>query len=98
VLVQLLRLVTLGRSQTHAITIGGWTPGMRCLVAGRLLSCGCLVGVYHTVSEDEVEIIDNLADGCAYGHSRNLILRRRGIADNESEIAITEALSSPKPF
>lgn len=86
-LVQLLSWVTFGRSQSHAITIGGWTPGLRCLVAGHPLSCGCLAGVYHTVSGDEAEIIDNVADECPYGHDRNLILWRRRIADRESQIA-----------
>jgi len=29
-------------------TLFGWTPGLRQIVAGRVLDCGCLAGLYET--------------------------------------------------
>jgi hypothetical protein len=74
-----LRFVTFGRSKSHAVTIGGWTPGIRFLAAGHPLSCGCLAGIYHTLSKDVAEIIDAPANECPYRHDRNLVLWRRAI-------------------
>ena len=76
-----LRFVTFGRSKSHAVTIGGWTPGIRFLAAGHQLSCGCLAGIYHTLSKDVAEIIDAPANECPYRHDRNLVLWRRGVGE-----------------
>lgn len=73
-----LSLISFGWSKTHAVTIGGWTPGIRCLAEGRLLSCGCLAGVYHTLSNEVAAIIDSPAGGCPYRHEQHAILWRRG--------------------
>ena len=78
---RLLSLITFGCSKTHAFTIGGWTPGVRRLVAGRALPCGCLAGVYHTLSDEEAEIIDASAPACPHQHDMHLILRRRRLHD-----------------
>jgi hypothetical protein len=81
VLCEFLRFVTFGRSKSHAVTVGGWTPGIRCLAAGHWLSCGCLAGIYHTLSDDVAEIIDVPADDCPHRHDRHLVLWRRPIAE-----------------
>jgi hypothetical protein len=47
-----------------ARTIGGWTPGLRRLVEGCVLPCGCLTGIYETSSNDMVAIIDGRAERC----------------------------------
>jgi hypothetical protein len=78
-----LRFVTFGRSKSHAVTIGGWTPGIGFLAAGHPLSCGCLAGIYHTLSKDVAEIIDAPANECPYRHDRNLVLWRRPIDEYE---------------
>jgi hypothetical protein len=47
-----------------APTIWGWTPGLRELVGGRVLACGCLVGDYITRCGLNVTIIDQPAPAC----------------------------------
>jgi hypothetical protein len=42
----------------------GWTPSLRCLLRGKLLDCGCSVGVYETRSGEIVQIIDVQAAEC----------------------------------
>jgi hypothetical protein len=45
-------------------TFLGWTPGLRSLVSGRVLPCGCLVGIYEARGGYLVEILDARGDGC----------------------------------
>jgi len=56
---------------SKAPTIVGWTPGLRRLVAGRLLPCGCLVGTYETWANAVVTIIEIPADTC--GHRDHVV-------------------------
>jgi hypothetical protein len=60
----------------RAITIGGWTPGVRALVAGRILSCGCRIGVYQTCSREFIAIVDAAADQCQEHHHLNSVAWR----------------------
>jgi hypothetical protein len=56
-------------------TIGGWTPGVRELLEGRVLSCGCLAGCYETWTKSVVTIIDARADTCQVdGHVKNAVI------------------------
>ena len=48
-----------------AFTIFGWTPGIRRIVGGRVLPCGCLVGSYETRAAGVVEIMDGPDDACS---------------------------------
>jgi hypothetical protein len=75
---RLLSLVTLRKSKTHAVTIGGWTPGLRLLAKSQLLACGCLIGVYHTLSNEAVAIVDAPAGGCPHRHDQDGVLWRSG--------------------
>ena len=54
----------------RARTILGWTPGLRTLVGGRVLSCGCLTGIYNTWAGDVVAIVDARGDGCMDDRNR----------------------------
>ena len=56
-----------------APTILGWTPGLRSLVNGRRLACGCLTGTYLTWRGSLVAIVDDRVD-CCTRHRENLIL------------------------
>lgn len=56
-------------------TFLGWTPGLRSLVAGRLLTCGCLVGVYQTRAGAILEILDACGPACPHpGHQQNSVI------------------------
>lgn len=56
--------------EATATTILGWSPGVRALLGGRVLPCGCLVGVYATWRGDAVSIIDDRAPRCPHGEHR----------------------------
>jgi len=56
-----------------APTLFGWTPGLRSLVAGRVLGCGCLIGLYETQIGDLIEIIDAVGPACP--HSSHVLNR-----------------------
>ena len=61
-----------GRS---ARTILGWTPGVRQLVRGGLLPCGCLVGIYDTWRREIVTIVDGRGDQCPHDrHQENAVI------------------------
>lgn len=47
-----------------ALTVFGWTPGLRHIVTGRILACGCLAGVYKNWNGQLVEILDCSNDDC----------------------------------
>jgi hypothetical protein len=56
-------------------TFLGWTPGLRSVVAGHVLSCGCLVGVYETRAGAILEVLDARGPDCPHaGHQPNAIL------------------------
>jgi hypothetical protein len=52
----------------RALTLFGWTPGLRQLVSTRLLSCGCVAGVYETWSGGRTVIVDERHTGCQDPH------------------------------
>ena len=59
----------------NAPTFFGWTPGLRRLICGRLLRCGCLIGVYEVDEAEFVTIVDHTTTGCTVpGHRVDLIL------------------------
>jgi hypothetical protein len=58
-----------------ALTVLGWTPGLRRIVAGRVLPCGCLVGVYERWTGGCVEILDGRCENCELNHEVNLVKR-----------------------
>ena len=64
-----------------ALTIFGWTPGLREIVAGRVLVCGCLVGVYEMWTGGCVEILDGRRDNC--GETRHKVNRVLQLAPPE---------------
>jgi hypothetical protein len=67
--------LTSPHTSAKAPTIGGWTPGVRELVEGRVLSCGCLAGCYETWTKAVVTIIDAPADTCRIeGHVKNAVI------------------------
>lgn len=59
------RLVRPGQ---RVLTILGWTPGLRRLMGGHVMSCGCLVGSYETCQGDFIEIVDV---PCTCGHKEH---------------------------
>jgi hypothetical protein len=53
----------------------GWTPGLRNLVSGGVLPCGCLVGTYETWTRRVITIVDERASACGDDrHQANAIL------------------------
>jgi len=60
----------------RAPSIGSWTPGVRALIRGRTLRCGCLAGLYETSSGQCVEMIDAVDGGCSGEHFVNCVLSR----------------------
>lgn len=69
----------------------GWTPSLRCLLRGKLLECGCSVGVYETRSGEIVQIVDVRASGCQIdAHSVDSVLAED---DEEPEAAELDHLA-----
>ena len=59
-----------------APTILGWTPGIRALVGGRVLPCGCLVGIYDTWKGETVTIVDSRGEQCGHiDHRDNAVIK-----------------------
>ena len=60
---------------TRAGTILGWTPGVRALINGRVLPCGCLTGIYQLTAGGVAEILDARGPACdCAAHEVNAIL------------------------
>jgi hypothetical protein len=53
----------------------GWTPGLRSVMAGQVLPCGCFVGVYELWSGGVVALIDRRAP-CCQQHEEHVVLGR----------------------
>lgn len=66
----------------------GWTPSLRRMLRGRLLPCGCSVGVYETRSGEIVQIVDARAAACRIsGHTVDAVVvavPEPGALDDES--------------
>jgi len=59
----------------RAGTILGWTPGVRALINGRVLPCGCLTGTYQLTAGGVAEILDARGPACdCPAHEVNAIL------------------------
>ena len=52
--------------EARMFSLFGWTPSLRRMLRGRVLPCGCTVGVYETRSGGVVQIIDARSAHCAY--------------------------------
>ena len=52
-------------------SFAGWTPGLRAVIRGRALPCGCVVGLYETHTAELAEVIDAAAVGCTNRSHRN---------------------------
>lgn len=64
----------------------GWTPSLRRMLRGRVLPCGCSVGVYETRSGEVVQILDARADGCESGaHSVDAVVTPDDDLDEEAD-------------
>ena len=59
--------------RTKARSFFGWTPGVRTVMAGQTLSCGCFAGMYQLWSGDVVALIDRHAPRCQQ-HEEHLVL------------------------
>lgn len=66
-----LTMLTSAPREAMATTILGWTPGLRALLEGRMLPCGCLVGVYATWRGDAVTIVDARVPRCPHPEHRD---------------------------
>ena len=84
---RVFRSCRFGLARTHIITIAGWSPGVRALATGQPLPCGCLVGLYHTWSENVVAVIDAVGDHCRQHHDINLVLCRRQLRECPFELS-----------
>jgi hypothetical protein len=58
-----------------AWTFLGWTPGLRSLIEGQTLPCGCLVGSYLTWGNQVVVLVDSQRATCGVArHRLNAVL------------------------
>lgn len=68
-------VLTSAHDGNRARSLMGWTPGLRSLVSGRVLPCGCVAGVYETWTRTFVTIVDERSSGCELdGHAIHQIL------------------------
>lgn len=71
-------LTSLTPDSHTVISLCGWTPGLRTVLRGEVLSCGCLTGDYETRDADVLTIVDAHGPACSDAtHHLNGILRRR---------------------
>jgi hypothetical protein len=64
----------------------GWTPSLRRMLRGRILPCGCSVGVYETRSGEVVQIVDARAPECGFdAHSVDAVVGAEDAMDDEPE-------------
>lgn len=65
----------------------GWTPSLRRSLRGRVLPCGCSVGVYETRSGEIVQIIDARATRCGSGaHSPDAVVTAQDAEDEPDTV------------
>ncbi len=68
-------VMTSAHDRSKARSLMGWTPGLRSLVSGRVLPCGCVAGVYETWTWSLVTILYERDAGCQNpGHAVHEIL------------------------
>ncbi len=68
-------VLTSAHDRSKARSLMGWTPGLRSLVSGRVLPCGCVAGVYETWTRSLVTILDERDVRCQNpGHAVHEIL------------------------
>ena len=71
-------------------TLLGWTPGLKSLVGGKVLVCGCLVGTYRTWRDETVAIVDARAGGCTHARHRQHAVLWESTAPGPSPAAFEE--------
>lgn len=82
--IRVASFVTFGWSKRRVMTVGGWSPGLQSLVTGKVLPCGCLAGVYRTLSDEMAAIVDGPADTCSEGgHEQDGVLWRCRVEETE---------------
>jgi hypothetical protein len=68
-------VMTSAHDRSKARSLMGWTPGLRTLVSGRVLPCGCVAGVYETWARSLVTILDERDASCQNpGHAVHEVL------------------------
>lgn len=73
----------------------GWTPSLRRMLRGRILPCGCSVGVYETHSGEVVCIVDARATSCdLVTHSVDAVVTPDDVVDDEPAHAPGDAAST----
>jgi hypothetical protein len=80
-----------------AWTMFGWTPGLRHLLTGRVLPCGCLTGTYDTVRGERIEIMDNPNAACREQHHQLHVVLSRTAAGRRGARHRHEQLTSTIP-
>jgi hypothetical protein len=71
-------LTSLTGSSHSVFTLCGWTPALRTIVSGQVLSCGCLAGDYETWTGEVVTVIDAHGPDCPSElHQADVVLARR---------------------
>jgi hypothetical protein len=64
----------------------GWTPSLRRMLRGRMLACGCSVGVYETYSGEVVQVIDACSPRCSSAsHSVDTVVSAEEAIDEEPD-------------
>jgi hypothetical protein len=66
---------------------------LRCGISSRVLSCGCLVGIYETYDESVVAVIDAVGSSCRQHRSGAEI--RLDEAGRQSTDAVTAGQAPP---
>ena len=64
----------------------GWTPSLRRMLRGKVLSCGCSVGVYETRSGEIVQIVDARATACGFAaHAVDAVLSGDDLDEEDTD-------------
>lgn len=64
----------------------GWTPSLRRMLRGKVLPCGCSVGVYETRSGEIVQIVDARAKACEFvTHAVDSVLSSDALDEDDTD-------------
>jgi hypothetical protein len=67
-------------------------------LSGRVLDCGCLVGVYETYDATVVATIDARGPACrASGHRLHAVIPVEAVDDHEHALASVSTSRHPRP-
>jgi hypothetical protein len=56
---------SLAPARGSLFTVLGWTPGVRDLLGGQHLACGCLTGTYRSWRGTPMTVVDARGGSCA---------------------------------